>query len=219
MGLRIFLQLRQLALVGYVTLGGNQNHRLGLKTSSKVLEFIHDDFKIFHRIRAPARIRHIHQMHQQSRALYVAEELYAQARALMRALDQAGNICDHETSALQRIAYDDHYAGTADYPAEGERLAALMGEKPIVFMKNHGILVTGETVAQAYRRLYKLERVCRTQILALSTGKPLEVLSDEVVAAVQAPGELESHSREERDRLFFEAMMRMLDRVMPGYAS
>jgi ribulose-5-phosphate 4-epimerase/fuculose-1-phosphate aldolase len=117
------------------------------------------------------------------------------------------------------IAYDDHYAGTADYPAEGERLAALMGEKPIVFMKNHGILVTGETVAQAYRRLYKLERVCRTQILALSTGKPLEVLSDEVVAAVQAPGELESHSREERDRLFFEAMMRVLDRVMPGYAS
>jgi ribulose-5-phosphate 4-epimerase/fuculose-1-phosphate aldolase len=117
------------------------------------------------------------------------------------------------------IAYDDHYAGTADSLAEGDRLAALMGKKPIVFMKNHGILVTGDTVAQAYRRLYKLERVCRTQILALSTGKPLEVLSDKVVAEVQAPAELESHSREERDRLFFEAMMRVLDRVMPGYAS
>ena len=117
-----------------------------------------------------------------------------------------------------RIAYDDHYAGTADFPSEGERLAALMGDKPIVFMKNHGVLVTGATVAQAYRRLYKLERVCRTQVLALSTGKPLEVLSDEVVAAVQAPAERETHSREERDRLFFEAMMRVLDREMPGYA-
>jgi ribulose-5-phosphate 4-epimerase/fuculose-1-phosphate aldolase len=115
------------------------------------------------------------------------------------------------------IAYDDHYSGTADFPSEGERLAALMAGKPIVFMKNHGILVTGDTMAEAYRRLYKLERVCRTQILALSTGQPLEVLTDEMVAAVQAPAELETHSREERDRLFFEAMMRVLDREMPGY--
>jgi ribulose-5-phosphate 4-epimerase/fuculose-1-phosphate aldolase len=116
-----------------------------------------------------------------------------------------------------QIAYDDNYAGTADFPSEGERLAKLMGSKPIVFMKNHGVLVTGGTVGQAYKRLYKLERVCRMQILALSTGKPLEVLSDEMVAAVQAPAEHESHSSEERDRLFFEAMMRVLDREMPGY--
>ena len=115
------------------------------------------------------------------------------------------------------IAYDDHYSGTADFPSEGERLAKLMDGRPIVFMKNHGILVIGETIAEAYRRLYKLERVCRTQVLALSTGRPLEVLPDEIVAAVLAPAERESHSREERDRLFFAAMMRVLDREMPGY--
>jgi ribulose-5-phosphate 4-epimerase/fuculose-1-phosphate aldolase len=40
-------------------------------------------------------------------------------------------------------------------------------------------LVTGQTIAQAYKRLYKLERVCRTQVLALGTGKPLEVPPDE----------------------------------------
>src|ERR1700741_2615305 len=34
------------------------------------------------------------------------------------------------------IAYDDHYEGTADFPKEGERLAKIMGDKPIVFMKN-----------------------------------------------------------------------------------
>ena len=115
------------------------------------------------------------------------------------------------------IAYDDHYAGTADTPEEGHRLAGLMGAKPTVFMKNHGILVTGDTVAQAYKRLYKLERVCRTQVLALSTGKPLEVLSDEIVGRVLAPAPLETHSREERERLFFEAMMRVVDRELPGY--
>ncbi len=85
-------------------------------------------------------------------------------------------------------------------------------------MKNHGVLVVGDTVAQAYRRIYKLERVCRTQVLALSTGKPLEVLSDAIVKQVQAPAPDDRHSRSERDRLFFEAMMRVLDRELPGYA-
>jgi ribulose-5-phosphate 4-epimerase/fuculose-1-phosphate aldolase len=115
------------------------------------------------------------------------------------------------------IAYDDHYAGTADTLEEGERLARLMGNKPIVFMKNHGILVTGNTVAEAYRRLYKLERVCRNQVLALGTGRPLEVLSEEIVARVQVPGKDDRHSRQERESLFFEAMMRVLDRELPGY--
>ena len=116
------------------------------------------------------------------------------------------------------IAYDDTYEGTADFLEEGERLAALMGNKPIVFMKNHGILVTGDTIAQAYRRLYKLERVCRTQVLAMGTGRPLEILGDDIIAKVQAPAPDDRHSKAERDRLYFEAMMRVLDRELPGYA-
>jgi ribulose-5-phosphate 4-epimerase/fuculose-1-phosphate aldolase len=116
-----------------------------------------------------------------------------------------------------QVAYDDHYDGTADFESEGERLAKLMGDKTIVFMKNHGILVAGDTVAEAYRRLYKMERVCRNQVLALSTGKPLEVLSGEVIGKVLAPAPNESHSTSERERLFFEAMMRVVDRENPGY--
>ena len=116
------------------------------------------------------------------------------------------------------VAYDDTYAGTADFIEEGERLAGVIGKKHVLFMKNHGVLVIGDTVAQAYRRLYKLERVCRAQVLAMSTGKPLEVLSDEIVAQVQAPPVNDRHPRAERERLFFEAMMRILDRENPGYA-
>jgi ribulose-5-phosphate 4-epimerase/fuculose-1-phosphate aldolase len=134
-----------------------------------------------------------------------------------------------QTAAFYRdlVAYDDDYNGTADTLEEGERLAALMRGSPtgrgdsesksVVFMKNHGILVTGATVAQAYKRLYKLERICRTQVLALGTGKPIAILDDDVVAKVLAPAEEETHSVEERDRLFFEALMRVLDRVNPGY--
>jgi ribulose-5-phosphate 4-epimerase/fuculose-1-phosphate aldolase len=116
------------------------------------------------------------------------------------------------------VAYDDTYTGTADTLEEGERLARVIGDKHVLFMKNHGVLVTGATVAQAYRRLYKLERVCRAQVLALGTGKPIEVLSEAIVAEVQSPPVNDRHSRAERERMFFEAMMRVLDRENPGYA-
>ena len=117
-----------------------------------------------------------------------------------------------------RIAYDDTYAGSADTIEEGERLSRVMGDKQALFMKNHGVMVVGNTVGQAYRRLYMLERVCRGQVLAMATGRPLELLSETVIAQVQGPHADDRHSRAERERLFFEAMMRILDREMPGYA-
>src|SRR5690606_3866576 len=118
----------------------------------------------------------------------------------------------------RNIAYDDGYAGLADSLSEGERLAGALGDKQILFMKNHGVLAVGDTVAQAYRRLYKLERVCRAQILAMSTGRPLALLDEEMVRRVEAHNPRNSHSQAERESLCFAAMMRVLDRQMPGYA-
>ena len=85
------------------------------------------------------------------------------------------------------ICYDDDYAGNADTMEEGERLARLLGNKQTMFMKNHGVLVVGDSVPQAYRRLYMLERVCRAQVLAMGTGRPLEIIPDEIVAKIQRP--------------------------------
>jgi ribulose-5-phosphate 4-epimerase/fuculose-1-phosphate aldolase len=127
--------------------------------------------------------------------------------------------CSQTAAFLTKdIAYDNDYTGLAAELSEGERLAALLGDKKILFMKNHGVLVVGDTVAQAYRRLYKLERVCRAQVLAMSTGRPLSVLADQLVDKVAAPNPRNSHSQAVREQLYFEAMMRVLDRVMPGYA-
>lgn len=119
------------------------------------------------------------------------------------------------------VAYDNHYTGLADSLEEGERLARVLGKNHVIFMKNHGVLVVGDTVAQAYRRLYRLERVCRMQLIAMAaasgTGGKLAVLGSDVVARVQAINPQDSHSRSDRERLFFEAMMRVLDRELPGY--
>jgi ribulose-5-phosphate 4-epimerase/fuculose-1-phosphate aldolase len=116
------------------------------------------------------------------------------------------------------IAYDDDYSGTADSLQEGERLARAIGDKHTLFMKSHGVVVTGQTIPQAYRRLYMLERVCRAQVLAMGTGRDLEVLPDEIVAQVQSAPVNDRHTKDERERLYFEAMMRVLDRELPGYA-
>lgn len=117
-----------------------------------------------------------------------------------------------------RIAYDDHYQGLAKTMAEGERLAGLLQGKQVMFLKNHGVITVGDTVAQAYRRLYKLEKACQTQLLAMSSGEPLEVMSEGVIAEVQQRSPEDRHPIRERERLYFEAMMRVLDRVNPGYA-
>jgi ribulose-5-phosphate 4-epimerase/fuculose-1-phosphate aldolase len=41
-------------------------------------------------------------------------------------------------------------------------------------MANHGVLVVGETVAEAYDRLYYLERTCQVQLYAMWTGRRLK---------------------------------------------
>jgi hypothetical protein len=52
----------------------------------------------------------------------------------------------------------------------------------------------------------------------MSTGRPLKVLSDEIVARVQLPASHDRHTRAAREWLYFEAMMRIVDRQLPGYA-
>jgi len=124
-----------------------------------------------------------------------------------------------QTSAFfhGNIAYDDHYLGTADTLAEGERLAALIGDKEVAFLRNHGVLVATDSIARAYRLLYLLERVCRAQIRALGTGQKLLPIPQPVIDQVQAPDQHDRH-RGQRDHLYFEAMKRVLDRERPGYA-
>jgi len=116
-----------------------------------------------------------------------------------------------------RIAYDDDYQGLADTLAEGERLASLIGNKEVVFLKNHGVLVASDSIARGYRLLYMLERVCRAQLRALASGQKIQPIAADIIAALQAPDPKDRHQGQ-RDRLYFDAMKRVLDREMPGYA-
>ncbi|MDB6082260.1 MAG: hypothetical protein JWN43_141 [Gammaproteobacteria bacterium] len=118
------------------------------------------------------------------------------------------------------IAYEADYNGLALDHSEGERLARALGSKSVLMMRNHGVLVVGESMPQAFERLYFLERAAQAQVLALSTGRALRLIPEPVVKATAAQfrsgGMVGGRDRAD---LHFDALKRMLDRISPDYAS
>lgn len=113
-----------------------------------------------------------------------------------------------------RIAYDEDYAGIALDPAEGERLARVLGDKAVLFMANHGVLAVGPSVAAAYTDLYFLERACQLQLYATAGGAPLRRLEERVLEhTARQFKEVEGNAE-----LHFAALKRLLDRDDPDYA-
>ena len=107
---------------------------------------------------------------------------------------------------MGRIAVDAGYNGLALDAAEGERIARAMQGKDVAFLSNHGVIVTGPTVAHAYDDLYYLERTCMHQVIAQSTGRPLAPVNAELSTRVAA----QIQGEREQSDLFFEALRRML---------
>ncbi|MDE2306431.1 MAG: aldolase [Gammaproteobacteria bacterium] len=118
------------------------------------------------------------------------------------------------------ISYEADYNGLAYDRAEGERLARALGTSSVLMMRNHGVLVVGRTVAEAFERLYFLERACQAQVLALSTGRALRTIPETLArsTAEQLKQGLLVDGRA-RPELHFSALKRLLDRNEPDYAT
>jgi ribulose-5-phosphate 4-epimerase/fuculose-1-phosphate aldolase len=89
----------------------------------------------------------------------------AQAKGLLP-LDQ------HAMMLIQDLAYHD-YEGIALDVDERDRLVADMGERNFMLLRNHGTLAAGKNCADAFLRIYYLERACAMQIRALAGGGTL----------------------------------------------
>jgi ribulose-5-phosphate 4-epimerase/fuculose-1-phosphate aldolase len=141
------------------------------------------------------------------------------ASALTRLKDQRIlPIGQTELGISMQTAYDDEYTGPAFDPAEGERLLGAIGDKSILLMANHGAVTIGRTVAEAYDRLYYLERVAQVQLYAMWTGQPLNVLSQDVIdkTVQQFKGSPSYYGRPNSEH-HFEVLKRMLDREQSDY--
>lgn len=147
-------------------------------------------------------LMHVHSIH--------ATVLAALADSTLPPIDQ------NTAMFFGRTVVDDHYGGMA-FGDEGARCAEMLQDPKIgtMIMGNHGVLVIGRTVAEAFNRLYYFERAAETYIRALQTGRPLRVLPDEVAEKTARewedyPGYAENHLRE---------IKAVLDAEAPDYAS
>ena len=105
------------------------------------------------------------------------------------------------------------YGGLAEAEEEGARIAeALTDGISVLLMDNHGVLVVGSSVSDAWHQLYFLERACQVQVLAQSTGALIlrvpEAIAERTAAQFRGVG---------GQAELFAAVRRELDRVNPGY--
>lgn len=116
---------------------------------------------------------------------------------------------------FDRISYHD-YEGVSLYLEERARLLAALGDNQAMILRNHGLLVTGRTVPEAFLRLYRLERACQVQLDAAAAGA-LRILPGDLAAKSGAEVERFAASADAYGALEFAALMRRLDRLDPSY--
>jgi ribulose-5-phosphate 4-epimerase/fuculose-1-phosphate aldolase len=119
----------------------------------------------------------------------------------------------HALILLGRIGYH-AYEGITFRDDEKPRLIQDLGDKSLMFLRNHGTLSLGRTIAEAYQLIYWLEKACQIQIAIQSSGVEPLLPNDSVIQEVPrqlAPIELS------RLELLWAALLRDLDRRDPGY--
>jgi ribulose-5-phosphate 4-epimerase/fuculose-1-phosphate aldolase len=156
----------------------------------------------------------IHLAHPRARCVLHTHMPYATTLTLI----ENGRLEMVEQNALRfydDIAYDDTYNGLVVDSAEGDRLARALGTKRVMFLANHGVIVVGPSVAEAFDLLYYLERACRLQVLARSMHAKLRAVRPEVVRETyrlllaDSPKYASAH---------FNALKRILEREEPDYS-
>jgi len=123
-----------------------------------------------------------------------------------------------------QVAYHD-YEGIAHDLDEQQRLVADLGIKPVMILRNHGLLTVGKDAQQAFLRMYYLDKACEIQLTAQQGGAALHLPSKEVCEHTErqfnAPPPPSEDGRLLTDPdgydLAWTALLRLLDRIDPTY--
>jgi ribulose-5-phosphate 4-epimerase/fuculose-1-phosphate aldolase len=122
-------------------------------------------------------------------------------------------LTQHAMRFTGRLAYHD-YEGIALDRGEQRRLVRDLGRRDAMILRNHGHLVCGPTVADAFDLAIHLERACQAQVAAMSGGAKLELppaaVARRVARQFARPGRTAPAKA-------WAALLRLLDRLDPGY--
>lgn len=115
-----------------------------------------------------------------------------------------------------KIAYHD-YEGVADDPDERERLVRDLGDNEAMILRNHGLLVACRSIAEAFTVLYRLERSCEVQIMAMSANTKLITPPREVVEKAYKNIKGTPDNKLRNGDVAWAALRRKLDRIDTSY--
>jgi ribulose-5-phosphate 4-epimerase/fuculose-1-phosphate aldolase len=115
---------------------------------------------------------------------------------------------------FDKVAYHD-YEGVVLEMEERERLLANLGDCEVMILRNHGVLALGQTVGQAFNNAYRLERACRSQLMAMACNDQIVLPPQDVIEKTNhlyKPGVRRAYGL-----LEWPAMRRLADRVDSSY--
>lgn len=131
-------------------------------------------------------------------------------------LEQPAFALSHHNNLLlnDRVVVDNGAVAPADSNEEGDRLAAMLGDRSILLMGGHGVTVVGPTIEDAFDECYIAERTCMYQMTAMATGQRLRALPE-----TQRRRYAGRWGDKVDARMHLDAWRRVLDREEPDYAS
>lgn len=129
---------------------------------------------------------------------------------------QAGGLLPLSQHAMRfygLVGYHD-YEGLTFSAEEGERLVASLGANPVLFLRNHGTLVVGRSVAEAFVLMDTLDRACDIQLKAQAGGVPLTIPPPAVLERTRRQLTADDAPEGERE---WPALLRLLDATDATY--
>ena len=150
--------------------------------------------------------------------------LHTHTRAGCAVAAQQGGLLPLNQMSMEfydRVAYHD-YEGIALSRAEQVRLVEDLGDKPVMILNNHGLLTVGLSPAQAFLRMFYLNRACQIQVDAMAGGSELIIPTPEVAERTARQFEGEDTGDDFTDpianSLAWQALQRLVERTYPDYA-
>jgi ribulose-5-phosphate 4-epimerase/fuculose-1-phosphate aldolase len=115
-----------------------------------------------------------------------------------------------------KIGYHE-YQGVVLDQAEQRSLLTDLGDSEALILRNHGALVVGRTVGEAFNWAHRLELACRTQLAAMACQSPLNAVPQPVLEATW--NNYQRGTRRPYGLMEWPALLRKLDRLDPSYAT
>jgi len=123
----------------------------------------------------------------------------------------------HALQVIGDVAYH-NYEGSARSPEERARFLADLGDRHIMVLRNHGLLVVGTSIAAAFIATYRMERACVMQLAFQQSGAEFHPIGDAVVSAAYENARVRlAGSRNDPAKFEWPALLRKLERIDPSY--